>query len=260
MKLLLMPLLALLVVGCVQTKKEFIYSGLDRNSYGNLQVMVDRNTQSIVSPPSCDPDHRNVGEGIHDLSRKITSAIFSPIDGLSKVDETVIKEDLQSHFLMAGDPMGTPLVSILDRSENNIVFWHLGDLVPVKEVASAAQEYCSRLNKTAIYEGSARRCSEPKLMPVVVNGKRTMTETYVVSGFQCVGKDTDKKPVSEKNQIELIREIQKELIRLKYLSHAHADGKFGQKTKDAIIKFQSKYQIATNGLPTESLLSALKSH
>lgn len=240
---------------------ETIYESLDQNSYGELSMEVDEVTQKIIPPSLCDEESSKSGLGNDkaDLGRKITKFLFKTMEDSCKVDEVLEKEDLKNHFLMPGDPTSGPLVSILDRSENNILFWYCASLVKFDEVEKAAKDYCSRLNKTLIYEGSARKCSKPQKN--IFKGQKT--ETYVISSFQCtpitIASSSSIEPEKNKNN-DLVKNIQNELIRLNYLLNGEADGVMGKKTKAAIVEFQSKNNIPADGLATESLLSVLKAN
>jgi len=235
-----------------------LYSGLTRTSYGPLTPSIDVGTRQPITPPSCDPDRQNAGT--HELARQITGQLFQPLTGVSKVDDTVIKEDLQGHFLMPGDPGGHPLVSILDRDRDGIVFWFNADLVSLGEIAAAANEYCTRLGRMPVYEGSARKCSEPKLMPVAVNGKRTMIETYAISSFRCTGGEgptPSSATASPAQGRALLRDIQRELIRLRLYSGG-ADGVLGPGTRKAIEAYQRSSGAEVTGQPSPALLQSLR--
>ena len=160
-----------------------IYFGLKKTSYGSLSVYQDTETHNPVTPPPCDPDAKY--SDVNELSRQITAMIVSPLQSSFKADDPIAQEELQHNFKIFSDPSGNPPVAILDRSSKGIVFWHESELVTLPEVNTAAKEFCSRKKKVALYEGSARKCSEPKIMPVIVNGKTTHIETYVISSFQC---------------------------------------------------------------------------
>jgi len=169
----------ILLVGCAKPP----YEGVSALSYGQLANYQDASTKASVSVPRCDPDDQI--DLTHELARRITGAILSPVGGMTNIHPSILKEELQDNFKMPGD-FGEPNVLLLERTPQRIVFWYHGDVVTLQEVGKAASAYCKHSGAQAFYEGSARRCSEPKLMPVVVNGKRTMIETYAISSFQCV--------------------------------------------------------------------------
>jgi hypothetical protein len=160
--------------------------GLNKQSYGPLASYRDQATHAPVNPPHCDPEF-NADENTTELARQLTAVIAAPIQGTAagRPDDPIATEELQHHFKFYGDPSGNPPVAILDRSRDGIVFWHDGELVILEEVANAAAEFCKRKKRVAVYEGSARKCTEPQLMPVSINGKKTMISTYVITSFRC---------------------------------------------------------------------------
>jgi hypothetical protein len=158
------------------------HEGLNRLSYGRLVNYVDKDTGDSITPPLCDPDAKF--EDVRELSRKIVGYLFRPVAGATTIDPTIKDEDLQSSFLAPGD-FGRPNVVLLERSPDRITFWYHAELVTLPEVMKAANVFCDREHMQPIYEGSSRKCSEPKPMLIAVNGKQTSINTTVISTFQC---------------------------------------------------------------------------
>jgi hypothetical protein len=229
-------------------------ANLNRDSYGPLVKYQDANTHDFLNPPSCNPSQFS---DTPEMARQITGLIMSPFKkNGDKIDDTILKEDLQKNFLMPGDPSGQPTVVLLHRGSDGIVFWYDGDLVTLKEVGNAASQYCDRTwHKKVLYEGSSQKCSGPKMMPVAINGQATMKDTYDISSFQCVG-GTIAPPISSFDRM-IVRSIQVELLRLKILTGA-ADGAYGPKTKAAISDYQKQKGLPVDGNPSQSLLDSLK--
>jgi hypothetical protein len=161
------------------------YYGKKKDSYGPLSIYQDSETHAPVTPPSCNPNARNNAD-IAEFSRRLVGGAFSPTQSAFKPDDPIAEEELQHNFLIPGDPGGRPPVAILDRSSAGIVFWHASDLVTLPEVSYAAKEFCSRKKRKAVYEGSSRKCSEPKETFVAVNGEHKIVETYAISSFKCI--------------------------------------------------------------------------
>lgn len=165
---------AIAVSSCTIPQKQKTYEGLQKDSYGSL---------SNIQLRSCDP---NVpASGTPELTKDIVGLITKEINGALTYDQTIVKEDLQDQFRLPADS-GEPTVAILERSQDDILFWYDLNKVSYFEVANAANKYCGYNKRKAIPEGSAERCGQPRLLPYTVHGQRaTTTPTYVISGFMC---------------------------------------------------------------------------
>ncbi len=175
----IMPVfLLILLSACVTPPPP--YFGLDKNSYGALS------TQKLQY---CDPyANTNITSDIkaNDISRKLVGGILSPIlKNSTTIDKTILETDLLDKFKIPGD-IGVANVSILSRSPEEVVFWYVYDVVSFEEVSAAAMEFCGREKQSAIYQGSAKRCSEPMKAPFTIRGQPvTVRLTYVISDFIC---------------------------------------------------------------------------
>jgi hypothetical protein len=148
------------------------YDGLNRASYGPLRT---------IPPRSCSANDPMIAE----LSRQITALIARPFASISKVDPSIEHEDLADNFRIPGDP-GMPPVTILDRSNDGIVFWHELDLVPISEVAAAAEMFCERRDGRAVWQGSAEQCGAPSQVGLAINGQRPVViPSQVISAYRC---------------------------------------------------------------------------
>jgi hypothetical protein len=161
-----------------------IYYGLTKDSYGPLIIYTDADTHQPVTVQPCDPTHQYAD--VNELARQLTAAIASPTQDVFKPDDPIAIEELQHNFKIASDPSGYAPVTILDRSPDGIVFWYYSELVILPEVANAAMEFCRKAKRVAVYEGSARKCSEPQENFISINGQHTRIDTYAISSFRCV--------------------------------------------------------------------------
>ena len=157
------------------------YYNLNKLSYGPLATQV---------PESCNPQAQGGGAGVAELSRQITALIMKPLGDVSQVDPEIKEEGLTDKFKIVGDPGGYPVV-ILHRGDDGILFWHLGDLVTVPETQAAAEAFCERRGRKAVWEGSARQCGTPQPLALAINHEQVVIhQTYVLSSYMCVAPDS----------------------------------------------------------------------
>lgn len=152
------------------------YEGLTSQSYGPLTNY--RDTPSLCQPGG----QNNVG-----LEREVIGKLFIPVGGMTKIDPKVINEELQDKFRTPGD-FAMPTVVLIEDTPDRITFWYAADVVSLDEVKNAAAAHCTRTHTQAFYQGSAKRCGETRNVPVLIQGgPSTLTDTYVISAFQCGG-------------------------------------------------------------------------
>ena len=124
-----------LLAGCAKPQPP--YTGLDKQSYGALTNYQDSQTHQSVTPPLCDPQAKY--QDVEQLSHWILGQLFKPVGGMTKIDNGILKEDLQDQFKVPGDIM-MPTVVIIERDFHHIVFWYVADLVTLPEAADAARK------------------------------------------------------------------------------------------------------------------------
>jgi hypothetical protein len=152
------------------------YDGLNETSYGT------RSTQQFRF---CDPQDAQPGSGmLGDTGQKVAttlgSAVSAPLQGTMKIDATLQRLELASHFRAPAD-MGQPSVAVLSQAPDSIVFWFSAKSVRLAEVQAAAQAYCERSRASALYRGSATRC------PAVERNLAgaPVLHTHAISAFAC---------------------------------------------------------------------------
>jgi hypothetical protein len=152
------------------------YDNVTKESYGPLA------NKPITT---CDPNMADpMGQLVEDKMRDIFGKIYEPVGGTVVYDETLIKEELQDQFRLIGYH-GEAYVKVLDRNENGITFWYSNG-VSADEVANAANKFCKRVKKTASFVGAARKCGQPQLVPVKINGQVNYAiPTYAIAVFSC---------------------------------------------------------------------------
>lgn len=169
-----------LMLGCAAQNKDPPYYGLNKNSYGVLSTRSLKYC-GIENNPSLAP-----GIDAASITTAITDMIMSPLRKTVTIDDTLRKEELTNHFKAPGD-FGAANVAIISRTPDEIIFWHSLNLVPLSEVKSAADEYCSRENCKSLYEGSSEQCSETTKEPMIMNGQQvSISVTQTISAFRCV--------------------------------------------------------------------------
>jgi hypothetical protein len=164
--------LCCLLAGCAKPP----YEGLNSGSYGPL-------TNYRTTPQVCQQGNQNSV----DLEREVIGKLFVPVGGMTKIDPQILNEELQDKFRTPGD-FAMPTVVLVENTPERIVFWYVADLVSLDEVNNAAAAHCARTHARPLYEGSAKRCSAPHAVPVLIRGgPSTVTDTYVISAYQCIG-------------------------------------------------------------------------
>ncbi len=185
----ILPILALAFCGCQGSKLNPLnqpgitakpYDGIKKNSYGALSL----------TPLTYCGDSNNVGEGMIDFGRSVMGEIYKPIGQATVYDDTIIREDLQDKFRSIGNEFLANVV-VLNRDQNEIVFWFSADSVSPAEVIGAAEKYCGYRKKKALVQGIAKRCGPSITIPAIVkiNGQgssSTVAPTYVIAGFSCM--------------------------------------------------------------------------
>lgn len=161
------------------------YEGLNENSYGARSA-----TQFRFCDPQDDFSHaRNnlspeagakVGDFASGVATSIGSVVGAPLQGMTKVDSTLVGLGLAGQFKVPSDT-NHPLVAVLSSTDDSIVFWHSAKYVRLREVTAAAQTYCAKRQRTVLYRGSASRC------PPVERGLggQPILNTYAISAFAC---------------------------------------------------------------------------
>jgi hypothetical protein len=160
------------------------YEGLDENSYGQRSASQFR---------YCDPQDNygsnvavagsgqaQLGDATHAFAATITAAVGAPIQAAMKVDTTLADLDMTRLFRIPADS-NHPAVAVLSHSKDGIVFWHSAKLVRLQEVAPAAQAFCERFKKRAVYRGSASRCPPPERGL----GGMAVIGTHAISAYAC---------------------------------------------------------------------------
>lgn len=172
MKLVVVIACAMITASCVIHHTPKPYEGIQKNSYGNLSDITLKACDENLSPS--------------ELTKSGFGVMFEQINGLLVYDDILVKEDLQDQFRLPADS-GYATVAVISRNEEEIVFWYTMSAVSLFEVKNAAQKYCGRENKNAIYEGSAQTCGKPeKNFPKLLKQSPDyLIPTFVISGFSC---------------------------------------------------------------------------
>jgi len=122
---LLPCLIAATLAGCANMPQPVsLHEGLHRDSYGPRAIQ--RSAAGEMPNPLCVPLP-------YEFAGDISRAILGPLLRAAPVDRTILSEKLEDQFKIRGD-IGQSPVAILDRDPTGIVFWHIADLVPLKEV------------------------------------------------------------------------------------------------------------------------------
>lgn len=163
------------------------YQGLSENSYGprsTTQFRYCDPQDELSTRQNLTPDGRaKVAEFAQGVAAGTTKAIGAPLQGMTKVDATLVTLGLDGAFRIPSDSHH-PTVAVLAYADDSIVFWHSAKLVRLAEVTAAAQSYCTRRQRTTLYRGSASRCPPPERglsgLPVV--------HTHAISAYACTGR------------------------------------------------------------------------
>lgn len=194
MKTLLGLTLAVALSGCAATafKPTEVsasgtpYQGLNENSYGPRATTHFRYCDPQDDPAnaaSLPPGRARVAELASGVARGVGSVAGKPLQGVTKIDATLVHLGLADRFEVAGDARH-PLVAVLSHGEDSIVFWHSVKHVALREVADAAQAYCAQRRKPLLYRGSASRCPQPERG---LTGA-TILHTHAISAYACAGR------------------------------------------------------------------------
>jgi len=155
--------------------------GVTRASFGPL------NPQRLE--PGFSACNQNIGLGIDETLRKGLSTLIDPLRNTTgKPDVTLDKDELTPYFSFI-TIMGQPVIRIIDRTDNSIDFWFLGDAVREAHHADqAAQDFCkSRDSISAKYIGFSYRCGNSTATPVNINGQVVaFKEEERIVAYDCI--------------------------------------------------------------------------
>lgn len=193
----LVAALPLLFIACASTPAAFKptevqaagmpYEGLNENSYGTRSTTQFRHCDpqdDAANTPNLAPDGRaRVAEFASGLAASTTKVVGTPLQGMTKVDSTLVRLGLDSAFRLPSDSSHPP-VAVLAHADDSIVFWHSAKLVPLAEVNAAARAYCAKRQRPLLYRGSATRC--PKVERGLAG--QPILHTYAVSAYACAAR------------------------------------------------------------------------
>lgn len=163
------------------------YEGLNENSYGPRSATQFRYCDpqdDLANNPNLTPEGRaKVSEFASNLGIGIGTAIAKPLQGMTKIDATLVSLGLADKIRAPSDS-NHPLVAVLSYADDSIVFWHSAKYVRPRDVNEAAQAYCAKRQKATLYRGSATRC------PTAERGLagQNILNTYAISAFACTGR------------------------------------------------------------------------
>lgn len=195
MKPLPCALLCLALAGCASTAFKptevnasgMPYEGLNENSYGarsSTQFRWCDPQDDLSNNPNLSPEGRaKVSEFAANVGIGVGSALGKPIQGLTKIDATLVSLGLADRIRAPSDS-NHPLVAVLSHADDSIVFWHSAKYVRPREVAEAAQAWCAKRQRSTLYRGAATRC------PAVERGLagQSILNTYAISAFACTAR------------------------------------------------------------------------
>src|SRR5690349_13084045 len=194
MKRLPCLLIAVVVAGCASSafKPSVVgaagtpYQGLNENSYGPRSATQFRfcdPQDDLSAQQNLTPDGRaRFAEFAHGVAASTMQVVGKPLQGLTKVDTTLVTLGLDGAFRSPADS-DHPAVAVLSRAGDRIHAWHAANPVRPPQVTAAAQVYCARRQRATLYRGSASRCPAPQRglsgLPVV--------HTYAISATPASG-------------------------------------------------------------------------
>ena len=163
------------------------YEGLNESSYGprsTVQFRYCDPQDDYANNPNLTPEGRTkMAEFTHSVAAGVGSALGAPIQGLTKIDASIVDLKLQDYFKVPSDS-NHPTVAVLSSASDGIVFWHSAKLVRLSEVKVAAEAYCGSKRRTLLYRGSATRC--PPLERGLAG--QSIIHTYAISAFACTAR------------------------------------------------------------------------
>jgi len=160
------------------------YEALTESSYGPLSTGRFRYcdpADDYSNNPNLSTGARDtLGDATHGIAGAITGVLGAPVQGLTKIDAGIVDLRLAGHFKVPSDS-NHPAVAVLGHTPEGIVVWHSAKMVRLYEVTAAAQAFCDRQQRVAVYRGSASRC------PPVERGLQGMAvvPTYAISAYAC---------------------------------------------------------------------------